>query len=186
MTPIQVQPSPRAFTQNHKVRIVAIITPINLSLPFDPKNTQIDTVNRVIANALWDTGATNCCITKEKADEVGLKPFTKAPVSYGRGTKYEDVYKLNIVLPNGVGIARINATECDSTQGNFDFIIGMDIITMGDLAITNVGGFTTVSFRFPPVRTIDYKLEIENAKTSDRNSPCPCGSGEKTKNCCGR
>jgi len=41
----------------------------------------------------------------------------------------------------------------------FDIIIGMDILTQGDLAITNHDHRTVVSFRVPPdSKHIDYVL----------------------------
>jgi hypothetical protein len=83
----------------------------------------------------------------------------------------------------------VRATECKSAKGNFDFIIGMDVITIGDFALTNVGKISTVSFRVPPGRTIDYVQEIEAMKIPNsrvgRNDPCPCGSGRKYKKCHG-
>ncbi len=82
----------------------------------------------------------------------------------------------------------IRATECKSTAGNFDFIIGMEIITLGDFALTNVGDKSIASFRVPPARTIDYVEEIDALSRSkiSRNNKCPCGSGKKYKNCHGK
>jgi len=41
-----------------------------------------------------------------------------------------------------------------------DVLIGMDVITTGDLAITNHNGKTTFSFRVPPCEEIDFVAEI--------------------------
>ena len=71
----------------------------------------------------------------------------------------------------------------------------MDIITLGDFALTNVNGNTTVSFRIPSVETIDYVKEYNQKKNPKpyiapkipgRNDPCHCGSGKKYKNCHGK
>lgn len=98
------------------------------------------------------------------------------------------------MLPNNVGIAYVEVTEGD-LMGE-DVLIGMDIITRGDFAITNVGGKTTFSFRIPSVETIDYcqqgnqpavlQKPIVKAKQPGRNDSCPCGSGKKYKHCCGK
>ena len=98
------------------------------------------------------------------------------------------------MLPNNVGIAYVEVTEGD-LMGE-DVLIGMDIITRGDFAITNVGGKTTFSFRIPSVETIDYckqgnqpsvpQKPIVKTKQPGRNDPCPCGSGKKYKNCHGK
>lgn len=81
--------------------------------------------------------------------------------------------------------------------GNTDILIGMDIITLGDFAITNVGGKTVFSFRTPSTKMIDYVEEINKSMSSKslerslskkvgRNDPCPCGSGKKYKHCHGK
>jgi len=43
---------------------------------------------------------------------------------------------------------------------NFDFIIGMNILRMGDMALTNAKGSSVFSFRIPPAETqIDFTQE---------------------------
>jgi uncharacterized protein YchJ len=73
----------------------------------------------------------------------------------------------------------------------------MDLITMGDFAITNHGGNTVVSFRMPSQESIDFNFNDETtleqtispkldfSKTS-QNAVCPCGSGKKFKRCHGK
>ena len=86
-------------------------------------------------------------------------------------------------------------------QGNFDVLIGMDIIGSGDFAITNHKGKTVFSFRIPSIGRIDFvnpnnttifleekPEKIQKAPANikvGRNAPCPCGSGLKYKKCCG-
>lgn len=188
--PTPAHPPHTAFTGTAQGRVTEIVVDISLSLPYQPSVTPPPEPPTHPAKALWDTGATNCAITKAKVDQIGLLPVGKAKVAHADGESIQDVYILNLHLPNKVIIPLVRATECKSTRGNFDFIIGMDIITLGDFALTNVGGITTVSFRVPPHRTIDYVKEIEimnaiNAQKPGRNDPCPCGSGKKYKNCHG-
>jgi hypothetical protein len=46
-------------------------------------------------------------------------------------------------------------------NGEFELIIGMDIITLGDFAISNKDNKTTVSFRIPPRdEPIDFLKEV--------------------------
>jgi len=40
-----------------------------------------------------------------------------------------------------------------------DIIIGMDIMTQGDLALTNLEGRTVFSFRIPSLHTVDFEAE---------------------------
>ena len=46
-----------------------------------------------------------------------------------------------------------------------DVLIGMDIITLGDFAITNFGGKTVMSYRYPSVCTIDFAKEDKQENT---------------------
>jgi len=70
----------------------------------------------------------------------------------------------------------------------------MDIITAGDFCISNLGGNTIFSYRYPSMDTIDFvnnpplikKKPISSPKKVGRNDPCPCGSGKKYKLCCGK
>jgi hypothetical protein len=51
----------------------------------------------------------------------------------------------------------IHAAEFVKTIQIFDVIIGMDILTLGDLAITNHNHRTVLSFRIPPdAKHIDF------------------------------
>lgn len=144
---------------------------------------------------LWDTGATGTVISKNVVDALNLKPISKAKVFHADGESIVNVYAINVILPNQVGFKFVKATE-GKLQG-FDVLIGMNIITRGDFAITNVGGKTTFTFRCPSLKEIDYVQEakenplpaIQIPLTAKpplrRNDPCHCGSGKKYKQCHG-
>lgn len=66
-----------------------------------------------------------------------------------------ETYVVNIMLPNGVGFANVTVTRGLLSDGA-DVLIGMDIITRGDFAITNKDGNTVFSFRFPSQTAIDF------------------------------
>ncbi len=112
-------------------------------------------------SALWDTGATNCVITKGFAAQLGIVPITQAPVRHGGGQTIENVYLIDIALPNGTKYPGVRVTECPNTVGDFGIIIGMDIICTGDLAVTNHNGKTVVSFRVPSKKAIDFNIEMK-------------------------
>ena len=191
-SPFTVRPS--AFTADGTGRVSEVITPVGLSLPLLPNEVPPSDIPRSY-RALWDTGATASAVTKETVNKLGLPAIGRTMVHHADGATEQDVYLLSVYLPNNFIIPMVRATECKEIAGRFDFIIGMDIITLGDLAITNVSGKTTISFRMPPDRKIDYVAEIEemNVRASrknlrskiGRNDPCPCGSGKKYKNCHG-
>lgn len=65
--------------------------------------------------------------------------------------------------------------------------LGVDVIGIGDFAITNFNGKTVLSFRAPSMECIDYvrqhnKIVLAGVKPND---PCPCNSGRKFKKCHG-
>jgi len=191
-------PSPQihAFTAVAQGRLREIITDSGVSVPFI-SNPDGGSKNPVIlrVKALWDTGATGSVITEATAKSLNLQPISKVKVSHAGGESIQSVYLVNIYLPNNLIVQNVRVTECQDTTGKFGLIIGMDIITLGDFAITNVNGNTAVSFRIPSVETIDYVKEYNEKKiakpyiapkTPERNDPCPCGSGKKYKKCHGK
>jgi hypothetical protein len=96
-------------------------------------------------------------------------------------------------LPNHVVVPEIRVTEAPLT-GDTDVLVGMDVIGIGDFAVTNKDGKTVFSFRLPSVECLDFVEQSKKQRTSKpqvgpylgvgRNAPCPCGSGRKYKNCC--
>ncbi len=60
-----------------------------------------------------------------------------------------------------------------------DVLIGMDIITQGDVAITNLGGNTVFSFRIPSQKQVDFVQE--HAEESRREQFSHGGSKKNRK-----
>jgi len=143
--------------------------------------------------AIWDTGATGTVINQKVINECGLKPIGIAEVSTANKKRLSSVYLISIFLPNRVSFPQLRVTE--GTISEADVLIGMDIMTRGDFAVTNSDGRTTFSYRRPSAERIDFVEESRKARGPlhpralrkvGRNDPCPCGSGKKYKNCCGR
>lgn len=181
----------RAFTTIFGGLARELINDCNVSLPCEVPLPKDQTPPVLIpAKALWDTGATHSAITNKLAVTLGLKPISKANVNTAGGNTLQNVYMVNIYLPNFVVVPYVTVTECSSVAGKFDVLIGMDIITLGDFSITNVGRKTILSYRTPSYQTIDYVKESKDTqhigKKIGRNDPCPCGSGKKYKYCHGK
>jgi predicted aspartyl protease len=144
------------------------------------------TIPYVQFQAIWDTGATATVITQKVIDKCGLKAISLTEVLTANGKARSEVYLVGIALPNQVGFGSVPATR--GTIGeDIDVLIGMDIITMGDMAITNHGGKTMFSFRCPSSQHVrfDTAPNPSNVPKVGRNEKCPCGSGKKYKKCCG-
>ena len=179
----------RAFTTRFNGIAREIINDIGVSLPYIPQNqNDFSSVNIHQTKALWDTGATNSAITQNIIQTLKLVPIGQAQVQHAKGVSNSDVFLVNIYLPNKFVIPFVRVTEATIVGGQFDIIIGMDIITLGDLSIINFKQKTTVSFRMPSMQEVDYinrSLPIHAETKVGRNEPCFCGSGKKYKYCHG-
>jgi len=145
--------------------------------------------------AIWDTGATGTVISQKVIDDCGLKPIgmTRVNTASDKGI-LTTVYFASIILPNKVIIPQLRVTR-GTIVGDAEVLVGMDIISHGDFAVTNYGDKTVFSFRMPSIECIDFvkqKPSVTAPQISKpspkvgRNDPCPCGSGKKYKKCCGR
>lgn len=106
--------------------------------------------------AIWDTGATGTAITTNVVKALGLLPTGQSHVSTAAGVVLQNTYSINVTLPNSLTVEGIVATEVPALSGGCEALIGMDIITLGDLSITNHDNVTCMSFRVPSSHEIDY------------------------------
>jgi len=128
----------------------SIVTPVEV--------TDVFTNKKVETTGIWDTGATASVVTKSTAASLGLKPVKRAMVRGVHGDKEVNVYYVNITLNNKNITLNTQVTECDelSPDNSVGMLIGMNVITMGDFAITNFQGQTTMTFRTPSLQKIDF------------------------------
>jgi hypothetical protein len=151
-----------AFTARSGAISLVLQSPVQVSEAFNPQSSVPRPVVQTYT-AIWDTGATNTVITSKVVAELGLKPSGKVKVrGVGpAGTSQEhdsNTYLINILLPNNVNIVGVRVSE--NAVDGCDVLIGMDVITTGDLAITNHNSKTTFSFRAPACEEIDFVSEI--------------------------
>ena len=102
-------------------------------------------------DAIWDTGATHSVITPEIAEALGLLPVDTVPIIGVNSGEAEDkpVSIVHVGLPNSVLLQTVRVSVVD-IGGGADMLIGMDIISLGDLLLSNAGGETSFSFVMPP------------------------------------
>ncbi len=181
--------TPKSFTVEYPGISNELRTPCGVSEAYDPANGIQNHPQLVQFTGLWDTGAMRTCISKRLVERLNLKPIGMANMGHANGTSEVPTHMVNIGLPNNVGFHSLVVLECD--LGGADVLIGMDIISKGDFAVTNTGGKTLFSFRIPSTQKIDFlsidaHTPVVTEKKPHRNDPCPCGSGKKYKNCCGK
>ena len=93
------------------------------------------------ATALLDTGASVTCITSKLAQDVGLKPMGKRPMSSASGTKAMNTYLADVFLPFGDptsatgvpmhGHQNMILMEFDGGSPLYQALLGRDIICNG-------------------------------------------------------
>lgn len=102
-----------------------------------------------VEHMIWDTGATNTCITPRVAQLLGLTPIGMTRVHTAAGEAEVNQYLVQVELKNGVTFQPIRVSEANLGPGA-DALIGMDIIASGDFIVQNCGGKTEFSFCIPP------------------------------------
>ena len=176
----------QALSLYHQGLANKLISDVEVCAAYDPNNPPTPLPQRMPSRALWDTGASASVLTTNFATQLGLVPTGTIEVHHGGGTRMANTYVVNFVLPNGVQLIGITASDMPATHNHFGCLIGMDVIAHGDFTVSNVGGNTLMSFRTPSYVGIDYVKEARRYayQNMGRNEPCPCKSGKKFKACC--
>ena len=152
----------QAFTAKSKARMSQLKTPCGVSDAVISTNPQTN-ITVIQYEAIWDTGATGTVITSKVAKELGLKPTGVVTSNHAGGSDQVQTYLVNIYLPNGIRVEGIKVIEA-VLSGNTEILIGMDIISHGDFAVTNVDGKSCFTFRIPSIKQIDYVEENKKPK----------------------
>ena len=108
----------------------------------------IGSVTEVVkCGALWDTGAIYSVISKSFAEKLGLFPTDTQRAYTAQGFYEASIYRVDIMLPNNIVVKGLQIG--DGELQDFDFLIGMDVISLGDFHLTNNGN-TIFKFVIPP------------------------------------
>lgn len=144
-----------AITVEYGGRCLVIETEAKVSMAYD--------ANRMVGaphppyeacRAVWDTGAMSTVITPTLARKLELQSLGLVQMQHANGVSLVNTYMINLLLPNRIEIKTIYVMEGSMTDT--DILIGMDIITLCDFAITNKDGKTVFSFDVPSTRRTDY------------------------------
>lgn len=106
--------------------------------------------------AQWDTGATGTCISKDLVRQLQLNPTGKIRVHTPSGIGTMSKYLIDIVLNNEVIIKNVIVMDSEIGNQGIDILIGMDIIGLGDFAVSNYNGKTQFTFRIPSQSHIEF------------------------------
>ena len=120
-----------------------------------------------MCKGVWDTGATTSVVTKDIVQELGLEPLNTINVETVGGTVPASEYLVNLLLPNNVFMGSLRVI--DGVLNGADVLVGMDVIGQGDLAVTNRGGKTWMTFTMPSSRHLDFAATNTNLADAVRD-----------------
>ena len=100
-----------------------------------------------------------------------LVPTGMARVHGVHGAKDVETYLINLYLPNRVAIGSVRTTKSELSDA--DILIGMNVITLGDFAITNKDGQTVFSFRIPSIACYDFVRDHNRSLQAQGNRKGP-------------
>jgi hypothetical protein len=151
-----------AFTKVHDGIAPNIFTNAGVcavSLSKEDETMAPDDARFLWRKALWDTGATQSCISDRLANELNLEMIGFVEISSAIGVHNVPTFYANLVLPSRLVFHDLELIQFNYTEDDCDLIFGMDIMTQGDLAMTNLEGRTVFSFRIPSLHTLDFEAE---------------------------
>lgn len=124
-----------------------------LSCPVIIKSGQ----SKTIVKAVWDTGATCTCISPTLANELKLQKVGEAAViSASHTVDRTNIYKVDIIVSDNIRFSDVCVCEMNIQYQQIGILIGMDLISQGDFAVSNFNGQTTFTFRKPSKSRIEF------------------------------
>jgi gag-polyprotein putative aspartyl protease len=161
-------PKFKAFTITYR-RIVSVLECyVNLEA--------IDNVSKKKVLAFFDTGAMISSVSQECARQLQSEEVGSIRIRGFTGSEIVPQHILDVGLPNNIEIKTLIAAESKSLGENqrgepYGFLIGMDILKHGDLAVNHANGYTTLSFRTPSINHVDYVEEYNQLFPDDSEMP---------------
>lgn len=115
--------------------------------------------NSISVKALWDTGSSESVIASELVKKLNLRPIGNTIIGSSGATIKSNVYELDFLLAEKQHIL-LNVTESSQLNGSgIDMLIGLDVICLGDFAISTYDGTVCFSFRYPSQGLIDFNTQ---------------------------
>jgi Aspartyl protease. len=112
--------------------------------------------NKIPVKALWDTGSSDSVISSDLAKRLGLHSVGKAKINSSGSTYQSGLYEVVLLLDEK---ETINLHVMESHQldkSGIDMLIGLDVICLGDFALSTYDGTICLSFRMPSKGLINF------------------------------
>ena len=150
--------SDEKITSAFRFSYPGIVDSLKTTVTIENNDQKMDVV------ALWDTGANCCAISENVAKTLSLIKSGETTIHTPAGAKRVNTYLIDkIHLPNHVTVPDVRVMDSDIGAQGIDFLIGMNIISLGDLLVSN-NGHTIFSFRTPskPIPDLVTGISINN------------------------
>jgi hypothetical protein len=146
---------PSISGRHNRIQIIFDVALVGVSMQSEHYPDETTTAFSVFSEsvkALVDTGATATSVSPQVAQRLNLRPAGKRDVMTANGLKRARYYEFQVallgstqsgaappffVLPNA-----IKGNELNADGMAFDILLGMDVISQGDLIIRRDGSFT--------------------------------------------
>ncbi|MBR3312952.1 MAG: retroviral-like aspartic protease family protein [Atopobiaceae bacterium] len=112
----------------------------------------------LVVPALWDTGATNTCVSREVAERLGLVEIGTVNVLTPTSSAVLPRYRVGITFGGGVSFNNIVVTGSEIGRQGLGVLVGMDVISYGDFAASCKDGETHFTFRVPSREHTDFTV----------------------------
>lgn len=162
---------PRTFHFAFRIEYSAVVPVLITDAKLKPPSSLVgrNSALWIDVKCIWDTGATHSVITQSAVQRLNLVQTGRTLVRGINSEEERSTYMIDIGLPNRVAIQDVVVTECNINSPGIDLLVGMNIISMGDFAISNGPGHTVFSFAMPPFPNPVDLLE----KSKSVNPPHP-------------
>ena len=125
----------------------AVVTPVKL--------LNITNERSVVVMAIWDTGSTYSSVTQRVIDELGLESFSPC-ITNGVGGAVTGMTRIILTFPgNSRFCTWVEMSEVIQLANRADVLLGLDVISRGDLHLTHERDGLWFEFVFDPSSFID-------------------------------
>ena len=138
-----------AFTKKYDNITRVLTLPVKISLV--GSNESYET------QGIIDTGAICSVVSINLVEKLKGIPFSYQFVNTASShNTLTPLYKASIILCNKLEITNLTVSDGTLPAGE-ECLIGMDILSLGDLAVSHFKGKTCISFRIPSLQDIVFK-----------------------------
>lgn len=146
----------KTFSYNPWKVVDILIVPIQICVPTKDETGSIVWSTCKQLNAIWDTWAMRTTINDKIAIQMGMIPFDTMDCNGASWPYKANMYYADVtLLPSGMEFPNMVILWSDLWD-TLHALVGMDIITKWDMALTQHEWKTCLSFVMPSYEKIDY------------------------------